>query len=73
MRLSLVLLCFLVSDAYYAVNGANSNNKNKDDAYYPSGMMNPNVNEKMYWEDADGVVADINQFDTLYVTHHGCA
>ena len=46
---------------------------NKDSAFYPDGMENPNVNNKMYWADAINVLEDIGQFDALYITHHGCA
>ena len=67
-----------LSFSLFVVTGAISHHRvamgdNKDTTFYPNGMTNPNVNEKMYWEDARGVVADIDQFDTLYVTHHGCA
>ena len=76
MRLSFSRF-FVVTGAVtcYNVGAAmgDDHNNNKDTTYYPNGMTNPNVDEKMYWENAQGIVADINQFDTLYVTHHGCA
>lgn len=45
----------------------------KDSAYYPDGMENPNVKNKMYWADSMNVLEDISKFDALYITHHGCA
>lgn len=45
----------------------------KSTAYYPDGTVDPNVREKMYWADGQGIVEDIGMFDALYVTHHGCA
>jgi hypothetical protein len=45
----------------------------KDGSYYPSGMRNPNVNEKMYWRNAQDVIDDISSFDALYVKFHSCA
>jgi hypothetical protein len=45
----------------------------KDGNYYPSGMKNPNVNEKMYWRNAYDVIDDIASFDALYVKFHSCA
>lgn len=45
----------------------------KDSAYYPDGMENPNVNNKMYWADAANVLEDLSKFDALYISHHGCA
>lgn len=45
----------------------------KDSAFYPDGMENPNVDRKMYWADAMNILEDISQFDALYVSHHGCA
>lgn len=45
----------------------------KDNAFYPDGMENPNVNNKMYWADSINVLDDLSQFDALYITHHGCA
>jgi hypothetical protein len=44
----------------------------KDSAYYPDGMENPNLDDKMYWADAMNVLEDISEFDALYITHHGC-
>lgn len=46
---------------------------NKDSSFYPEGMENPNVKDKMYWANAINVLEDISQFDALYITHHGCA
>jgi hypothetical protein len=48
-------------------------NAEKDGNYYPSGMKNPNVNEKMYWRNAYDVIDDISSFDALYVKFHSCA
>jgi hypothetical protein len=45
----------------------------KDGNYYPSGMKNPNVNEKMYWRNSYDVIDDIASFDALYVKFHSCA
>jgi hypothetical protein len=45
----------------------------KDGNYYPSGMKNPNINEKMYWRNAYDVIDDIDSFDALYVKFHSCA
>lgn len=45
----------------------------KDSAYYPDGMENPNVKDKMYWADAVNVLEVLSQFDALYLSHHGCA
>ena len=45
----------------------------KDGNYYPSGMKNPNVNEKMYWRNSYDVIDDITSFDALYVKFHSCA
>jgi hypothetical protein len=58
----LIVVCALVAVA-----------AEKDSAYYPDGMENPNVDDKMYWADATNVLEDIAQFDALYITHHGCA
>lgn len=44
----------------------------KDDSYYPNGVTNPNVNDKMYWKEPYNVLEDIDQFDALYVTFHSC-
>ena len=44
----------------------------RDSAFYPDGMENPNVNSKMYWADSNNVLDDLSQFDALYITHHGC-
>jgi hypothetical protein len=48
-------------------------NADKDGNYYPSGMKNPNVNEKMYWRNSYDVIEDIASFDALYVKFHSCA
>lgn len=45
----------------------------KDDSYYVLGTGNPNVNEKMYWKDAENVLQDLSQFSALYVRFHHCA
>ena len=52
---------------------ATSARAEKDNAFYPDGMENPNVNNKMYWADSINVLDDLSQFDALYITHHGCA
>lgn len=45
----------------------------KDTSYYPyPGFVNPNVNYKMYWKDAENVLSDLDQFSKLYISHHGC-
>lgn len=44
----------------------------KDSNYYPEGMVNSNVDEKMYWRDASNVLEDLGEFDALYVTFHSC-
>ncbi|GKY98947.1 hypothetical protein MPSEU_000850500 [Mayamaea pseudoterrestris] len=46
---------------------------NKDDTYYPNGVVNPNVRRNMYWNDASNVLQDIDQFAELYVQFHSCA
>lgn len=45
----------------------------KDDSYYKPGSGNPNVYQKMYWKDADNVLEDLSQFQTLYVEFQHCA
>lgn len=45
----------------------------KDDSYYIPGTGNPNVNEDMYWKDAENVLQDLSQFSALYVRFHKCA
>lgn len=45
----------------------------KDDSYYMAGSGNPNVNEKMYWKDADNILQDLSKFKALYVDYSGCA
>ena len=45
----------------------------KDDSYYMAGSGNPNVNEKMYWKDAENVLQDLSSFKSLYVEFHNCA
>lgn len=45
----------------------------KDSSYYPyPDFINPNIYYKMYWKDADNVLEDLDQFDTLYVKYHRC-
>jgi hypothetical protein len=45
----------------------------KDDSYYIAGTGNPNVNEEMYWKDAENVLQDLSKFSALYVQYHHCA
>lgn len=45
----------------------------KDDSYYMAGSGNPNVNQKMYWKDAENVLQDLSQFKALYVEFSHCA
>jgi hypothetical protein len=45
----------------------------KDSSYYPDGIANTNVNQKMYWRDASNVLQDLDKFDALYVSFHNCA
>jgi hypothetical protein len=45
----------------------------KDDSYYMAGSGNPNVDLKMYWKDADNILADLSNFTALYVEFHSCA
>lgn len=45
----------------------------KDDSYYKPGSGNPNVNQKMYWKDAENILQDISKFETLYVEFQHCA
>jgi hypothetical protein len=42
----------------------------KDDSYYVIGTGNPNVDETMYWKDAENVLQDLSQFSSLYVRYH---
>lgn len=64
---SLLLTVLLLTAAVTVTNA------DKDGNYYPSGMKNPNVNEKMYWRNAYDVIDDIASFDALYVKFHSCA
>ena len=52
---------------------AGSTQAAKDDSYYIAGTGNPNVNEKMYWKDAENIFQDLSKFQTLYVEYHNCA
>lgn len=45
----------------------------KDDSYYIAGTGNPNINEKMYWKDAENIFQDLDKFSSLYVEYHNCA
>lgn len=45
----------------------------KDSNYYAPGTWNPNIEDKMYWNDAHNVLEDLAQFDKLYVQFHNCA
>ena len=45
----------------------------KDSTYYPAGLSNPNVLDRMYWHEAADVLTDLGKFDKLYVQYHGCA
>ena len=58
----LSLLCLFVSTI-----------ADKDDSYYITGTGNPNVNEKLYWKDAENVLQDLSEFSALYVTFDSCA
>ena len=42
----------------------------KDNNYYPSG--NPNVDNPLYWSDAQNVLNDIAEFQSLYIKVSGC-
>lgn len=44
----------------------------KDGDYYLPGFNNPNTKNEMYWKDSINVLQDLDQFDALYVTYHGC-
>lgn len=44
----------------------------KDSDYYPPGVSNPNVRQKMYWKDAVNVLQDLDQFESLHILYHGC-
>ena len=44
----------------------------KDSSYYPPGVVNPNTLNAMYWRDAENVMEDLDQFESLYVKYHGC-
>jgi hypothetical protein len=44
----------------------------KDSDYYPPGVSNPNVRQKMYWNDAVNVLQDLDQFESLHILYHGC-
>eukprot|EP00934_Nitzschia_sp_Nitz4_P003780 Nitzschia sp. Nitz4//scaffold136_size62208//43064//44197//NITZ4_006375-RA/size62208-processed-gene-0.17-mRNA-1//1//CDS//3329535639//3770//frame0 len=45
----------------------------KDDSYYKPGSGNPNVYQKMYWKDSENILADLDQFQYLYVEFQHCA
>jgi hypothetical protein len=45
----------------------------KDDSYYPGGISNPNVKQKMYWHDAHNVLQDLSLFQELRIQFHSCA
>jgi len=45
----------------------------KDDSYYASGFVNPNVEEAMYWKDSGDILQNLSQFSSLYVVFHQCA
>ena len=45
----------------------------KDDSYYMAGSGNPNVNQRMYWKDAENVLQDLSKFKALYVEFSHCA
>ena len=44
----------------------------KDSDYYPPGVSNPNMRQKMYWKDAVNVLQDLDQFESLHILYHGC-
>lgn len=45
----------------------------KDDSYYVAGTGNPNIQETMYWKDAENILQDLSKFQYLYVQFHHCA
>jgi hypothetical protein len=45
----------------------------KDDSYYVAGTGNPNVEETMYWKDAENILQDLHKFSSLHVVFHQCA
>eukprot|EP00523_Entomoneis_sp_CCMP467_P008395 CAMPEP_0168732362 /NCGR_PEP_ID=MMETSP0724-20121128/7733_1 /TAXON_ID=265536 /ORGANISM="Amphiprora sp., Strain CCMP467" /LENGTH=810 /DNA_ID=CAMNT_0008779381 /DNA_START=161 /DNA_END=2593 /DNA_ORIENTATION=+ len=61
---TLLLLVLLLGGSAWA---------NKDNTYYPPGKSNPNVNDRMYWQDSLDVLQDLSQFYKLYVKFENCA
>lgn len=47
-------------------------NADKDVSYYNANHGNPNVDLKMYWKDAENVLADLDQFSSLHIEYHSC-
>ena len=43
----------------------------KDSNYYPWGT-NPNSANPMFWNDATDILADLTQFQALYIKYHSC-
>lgn len=69
MKTFLSLFCFNAWVTWVAV----SVYADKDSSYYPPGMYNSNVEEKMYWKEGINVLQDLSQFDKLYVQFYSCA
>jgi hypothetical protein len=49
-----------------------SSTTHRDDAYYPTGTYNPLVTNSMYWRDAQNVLEDLSQFESLSIKYEGC-
>jgi hypothetical protein len=60
----------LVGSLVVILFGLGSASADKDDSYYVAGTGNPNVNEPMYWKDAENVLQDLSKFSALYVRYH---
>jgi hypothetical protein len=60
----------LVGSLAVILLGLGSAYADKDDSYYVAGTGNPNVNEPMYWKDAENVLQDLSKFSALYVRYH---
>jgi hypothetical protein len=66
-QFSLLLLLLLLGGVPRPAHG------DKDDSYYTPGTGNPNVDETMYWKDAENVLQDLQKFSSLHVVFHQCA
>lgn len=44
----------------------------KDTSYYNANHGNPNVDLKMYWKDAENILDDLSEFQSLHVEFHSC-